>query len=313
MMIIATTIMMCGCVDYECIAGEPNKQAFDVEYRLPSVPEQMTFAGEKIDLTRYDLYERLEREMTTVCYMHATTMLTIKRANRYLPIIAPILERENIPADFIYLAAIESAFNPRAYSSAKAAGIWQFMPATAREYGLEVNKDIDERYNVEKATVAACKYLRKAYQEFGSWIDAAAAYNAGFQRIRNERELQGVSSALDMHLVDETSRYVFRILATKAIFENPAYYGFRIKASQLYQPIDTEVVVVTSTIEDLASWARQHGTTYKHIKEFNPWLRTRMLPDKSGKRYEVLIPLKEDMYYNSKRKYKTFNPKWVID
>ena len=294
-------------------AVDNDTQAFDITYRLPDVPQQMTFAGEKIDLTRYDLYERMEREMTTVCYMHATTMLTLKRANRYLPIIAPILKRERIPADFIYLVAIESAFNPRAYSSAKAAGMWQFMTATAREYGLEVNNDIDERYNVEKATVAACKYLRKAYEEFGSWVDAAAAYNAGFQRIRSERELQGVTSTLDMHLVDETSRYIFRILATKAIFENPAHYGFRIAAHQLYQPIETRVVEVTSTIDDLATWARQQGTTYKHLKEFNPWLRTRTLPDKSGKRYEVLIPVKEDMYYNSKRQYKTYDKKWVVE
>ena len=264
-------------------------------------------------LARYDMYERIERELTTACYMHATTMLTIKRANRYMPIIMPILEREKIPADFIYLVAIESAFNPLAKSPAKAAGMWQFMPATAREYGLEVNSDIDERYNLEKATIAACKYLREAYNKYGSWIDAAASYNAGLQRVARERERQGVSSSLDMHLVDETARYVFRILATKLVFENPAKYGFKIKTKQLYQPIQTKIVEVTSTIDDLAAWAQKQGITYKQLKDFNPWMLTQTLPDKSGKRYKIAIPVKEDMYYNNKRKYVTYNPNWVVD
>lgn len=290
-----------------------NNTHFDIEYRIPDVPEKVTFAGENIDLTRYDMYERLERELTTACYMHATTMLTIKRANRYMPIIAPILKREKIPADFIYLVAIESAFNPLAKSPAKAAGMWQFMAATAREYGLEVNNDIDERYNVEKATVAACKYLHDAYEKYGSWVDAAVSYNAGMQKVARERERQGVMSSLDMHLVDETSRYVFRILATKLLFENPAKYGFRIRANQLYQPIKTQTVEVTSTIDNLATWATKQGITYKQLKDFNPWLRTQTLPDKSGKLYKIAIPLKEDMYYTTQRKYVTYNPKWVVD
>ena len=312
---IRYSILLCLILYNVCsvCAQQSSVTDFDIEYYIPDVPESVTFAGETIDLTRYDMYERYERELTTVCYMHATTMLTIKRANRYMPVIVPILQRENIPTDFIYLVAIESAFNPLAVSPAKAAGMWQFMPATAREYGLEVNADIDERYNVEKATVAACKYLRNAYEKYGSWVDAAASYNAGMQRVAKERERQGVESALDMHLVDETSRYVFRILATKQVLENPSNYGFKIKARQLYQPIETKTVKVTSTIDDLAEWAKRQGVTYKQLKDFNPWLRTRTLPDKSGKLYHVAIPLKSDMYYNSQRKYKTYNPKWVID
>lgn len=312
---IRYSILLCLILCNVCgvCAQQSSVTDFDIEYYIPDVPESVTFAGETIDLTRYDMYERYERELTTVCYMHATTMLTIKRANRYMPVIVPILQRENIPTDFIYLVAIESAFNPLAVSPAKAAGMWQFMPATAREYGLEVNADIDERYNVEKATVAACKYLRNAYEKYGSWVDAAASYNAGMQRVAKERERQGVESALDMHLVDETSRYVFRILATKQVLENPSNYGFKIKARQLYQPIETKTVKVTSTIDDLAEWAKRQGVTYKQLKDFNPWLRTRTLPDKSGKLYHVAIPLKSDMYYNSQRKYKTYNPQWVID
>ncbi len=312
---IRYSILLCLILCDVCSvsAQQSSVTDFDIEYYIPDVPESVTFAGETIDLTRYDMYERYERELTTVCYMHATTMLTIKRANRYMPVIVPILQRENIPTDFIYLVAIESAFNPLAVSPAKAAGMWQFMPATAREYGLEVNADIDERYNVEKATVAACKYLRNAYEKYGSWVDAAASYNAGMQRVAKERERQGVESALDMHLVDETSRYVFRILATKQVLEKPSNYGFKIKARQLYQPIETKTVKVTSTIDDLAEWAKRQGVTYKQLKDFNPWLRTRTLPDKSGKLYHVAIPLKSDMYYNSQRKYKTYNPQWVID
>lgn len=287
-------------------------EKFNIEYHIPDVPDNVTFAGETIDLTRYDMYERYEREMTAACYMHSSTLLTIKRANRYLPTIVPILERENIPIDFIYLAAIESSFNPLAYSPAKAAGIWQFMPATAREYGLEVNSDIDERYNVEKATIAACKYLRNAYSKYNSWVDAAASYNAGTQRITSERTKQGVESALDMHLVQETSRYVFRILATKQMMESPSKYGFVIKDYQLYQPIKTRTVEVTTTIDDLAEWAQKQGITYKQLKDFNPWLRSRTLPNKSGKKYKILIPIEEDMYYNNQREYRTFNENWVV-
>ncbi len=312
---VALAILL-GVISIPCCAVSNETitdNDYNIEYRLPDVPEQTSFADETIDLTRYDLYERYERELTAACYMHSNTLLTIKRANRYLPVIVPILQRENIPVDFIYLAAIESSFNPLAYSSAKAAGIWQFMPTTAREYGLEVNSDVDERYNVEKATVAACKYLRNAYNKYGSWIDAAASYNAGTQRITSERNKQGVESALDMYLVQETSRYVFRILATKQMMSSPSDYGFKIRANQLYQPIKTRTVVVTTTIDDLAAWAKEQGITYKQLKDFNPWLRSRTLPNKSGKKYEILIPLAEDMYYNNKREYRTFDKNWIVE
>ncbi len=279
---------------------------------IPEVPESATFANEKIDLTRYDMYERYERELTATCYMHSQTLLTLKRANRYMPEIEPILKREGLPADFIYLAAIESHFNPRAYSSARAAGIWQFMPKTAREYGLEVNDYVDERYHVEKATVAACKYLKKAYNQTGSWVNAAAAYNAGIGKIAGERDKQLAQSALDMLLVEETSRYVFRILTMKQVLAAPAQYGFVLKASQLYQPIETKTIVVDTSVANLAEWAKKQGITYQQLKEFNPWLRARELPNKSGKRYEIKIPVKNDMYYTPDRKYKTYRPEWVV-
>ena len=281
-------------------------------FSIPDVPESVTFAGEKVKLDRYDLYERYERELTATCYMHSTTLLTLKRANRYMPVIEPILKREGVPADFVYLAAIESHFNPRAYSSAKAAGIWQFMPKTAKEYGLEVNEYVDERYNIEKATVAACRYLKNAYQKYGNWVSTAASYNAGMGRISSELTKQDEKNALDLLLTEETSRYVFRILAMKQVFAAPAEYGFVLKAQQLYQPIATTTIEVDTPIVNLTDFAKRHGTTYMQLKEFNPWLRARELPNKSGKVYKIEIPVKKDMYYREGRQYKSYRPEWTV-
>ena len=292
--------------------SEETKVQVSSTFSIPDVPPEASFAGEKVILDRYDLYERYERELTATCYMHSTTLLTLKRANRYMPVIEPILKKNGIPADFIYLAAIESHFDPRAYSAAGAAGIWQFMPKTARQYGLEVNESIDERYNVEKATVAACKYLKNAYAKYGSWLNAAASYNAGMGRITTEIAKQGEERALDLFLNEETSRYIFRILALKQVFAAPAEYGFVLKANQLYQPIKTRSVEVDTTIENLAEWAQQQGTTYLQLKEFNPWLRARSMPDKSRKKYVIQIPIEQDMYYTPARKYKAYRKEWVV-
>lgn len=308
---VALAAMTTSCVAQ--MQSQSEVVPFDTEYRLPQVPQSVTFANEKIDLSRYDMFERYEREMTAACYMHSNTTLTMKRANRYLPTIVPILERENIPLDFIYLAAIESAFNPLARSNAGAAGIWQFMAGTAREYGLEVNDYVDERYHVEKATVAACKYLRDSYKLYGSWVDAAASYNAGTKRISSELSKQRAESYFDLQLVEETTRYVFRILAAKMMYENPQDYGFKLRRNQLYQPITTRLVEVNTPIEDLAVWAEEQGITYKQLKDFNPWLRDSSLPNKSGKVYKIAIPIESDMYYTPNRVYKVYNENWVID
>lgn len=314
--VVAAALMMAAGTCSSCYAQEQvtdECEVFNIEYRLPQVPDYVVFAGQKVDLSRYDMHERFEREMTAACYMHSNTTLTMKRANRYLPEIVPILEKENIPLDFIYLAAIESAFNPLAVSGAGAAGIWQFMAGTAREYGLEVNDYVDERYHVTKATKAACKYLHNSYKLYGNWIDAAASYNAGTKRITSELSKQQVDNYFDLQLVEETSRYVFRILAAKKMYENPSAYGFILSRTQLYQPIATKTVKVNTPIDDLATWAKEQGITYKQLKDFNPWLRGRSLPNKSGKVYEIAIPIKEDMYYTSDREYKVYNENWVID
>ncbi len=191
----------------------------------PEIPASVKFAGKEISLDPIDMWERLDRELTAMSYTHGNTLLAIKRANRYFPVIAPILKEQGVPSDIIYLAAIESTLNPHAVSVAKAAGMWQFMPSTAKEYGLEVNDEADQRYDVEKSTRAACKYLKDAYKKYGNWESVAASYNGGMGRVSKELAAQNATSAYDLWLADETMRYIFRLLAMKMIMENPQKYG----------------------------------------------------------------------------------------
>lgn len=277
----------------------------------PDVPLSIDFAGQKIDLDRIDMFERLDRELTSMTYTHGNTLLLLKRANRYFPELTPILKKNGVPLDMIYLACIESTLNPRAYSSAKAAGLWQFIPETAKQYGLEVNEWVDERYNTEKATDAACRYLKKAYQKYGNWESVAASYNGGMGRISSELSKQLASSAFDLYLVEETSRYMFRILAAKLIMENPAAYGFRLDRHQLYQPIECDEVEVSEPVEDWPTWAKEHGISFYQLREANPWIRSKTLPNKSGKTYSVKIPKKESLY-RSKQKKSVYNKNWVV-
>ena len=191
-------------------------------------------------------------------------------------------------------------------------GIWQIMPRTGREYGLEVNDDIDERCHVEKSTRAACRYLKEAYAKYGSWTTVAASYNAGMGRISSELKKQLADHSFDLWLNEETSRYVFRILAMKEIFSSPAKYGYKLKTRQLYQPIRYTEIRVDTTIENLALFAQEHGVSYAQLKEANPWLRARTMPDKSRRVYYIKIPQKEDLYY-TKRKFTAYRKEWVID
>lgn len=280
------------------------------EIRNPDIPTSLTFAGKKVDLDRIDMYERYDRELTSMAYTHGNTLLTLKRANRYFPVIAPILKQAGVPEDIIYVACIESFLNPRAYSPAKAAGIWQFVPATAKQYGLEVGDEVDERYDVEKATRAAAKYLRAAYSKYGNWESAAASYNAGQSRISTELEKQGVSSAYDLYLNDETSRYLFRLLAMKTIMESPETYGYRLRPDQLYQPIDYKIVEVSAPVEDWALWAKDQGITYAQLRDANPWIRARKLTNKAGKTYTVRIPEQHSLYKSKQRKSTVYNSAW---
>lgn len=276
----------------------------------PEVPKTMTFAGEKVDLDREDMYERMDRELTSLVYGHGNTLLTIKRANKYFPVMAPILRANGVPEDLLYLACVESYLNPRAYSGAKAAGIWQFIPATAKQYGLEVSDEVDERYNLEKATAAACRYLKAALARYGNWESVMASYNGGMGRISSELSKQGVDTSYDLYLTDETSRYVFRILAMKAVMENAPTFGFVLRADQLYQPMEYSEVEVSEAVEDWAAWSRKYGITYAQLREANPWIRAKSLTNKSRKTYRVKIPAKTSLR-RSTAHIKVYNPRWI--
>lgn len=279
---------------------------------VPEVPATCDWAGETVVLDRFDLRERFDRELTGFCFNHTNTLLVIKRANRYFPIIKPILDEMGVPGDFVYLAVIESFLNPRAVSPAKAAGLWQIVPSTGKSYGLEISDYVDERYNIIKATRAACKYLKSAYNRYGSWITAAASYNAGQGRISSELDKQIQEHALDLWLNDETSRYMFRMMAIKAVMEDPLKYGFVIRREQLYPQIRFKEVEVTEDIPDLSAFANGQGITYSQLKEFNSWLRARKLPVKEGSSYMLLIPYVEDLFYSSNRQ-PVYYDKWTID
>lgn len=276
------------------------------------IPQSMSFANEKIDFDRYDYHERMDRELNSFTYFHSTTLLLFKRANRIFPIIEPILKKEGVPDDIKYIAVIESSLDYRATSPARAVGLWQFMASTAPQYGLEVSNEVDERYHIEKSTVSACRYLKDAYRKYGSWSAAALSYNGGQGRISSESSKQRTSNALDLWLVDETTRYYYRMLAIKEIFENPRKYGFVIQSQHLYKPIDFNEKVVTTSIPDLVTFAQQNNITYAQLKDFNSWLRSDKLTVKPGKSYSLLIPTRESMYYRKGEKFKVHDPRWVI-
>ena len=250
---------------------------------------KMDFSGEEVPTFMADVQERLDKEMITNMNYHTNTTLVIKRANKVFPIIEPILAKYGVPDDFKYLAVIESSL-VNAVSPAGARGVWQFMPATAKEKGMEVSDEVDERYHLEKSTEAACKYLLVAKEKFGSWTLAAASYNGGMGGISKKMEEQQVDNYYDLLLTEETSRYVFRILALKEIMSKSDKYGFSIPKEALYYNIPTKKIVVDSSITDLAKFAKTQGVNYKILKIHNPWLRDKKLTNTSRKKYEIEIP-----------------------
>lgn len=254
-----------------------------------SIPSEVTFAGESIPLNDFEVLERLDRELHVNTYWHSQTILFFKRANRWFPVIEPILAKNNIPDDFKYLALIESGFE-NVVSPAGATGFWQFMKATGSEYGLEINDEVDERYNVEKATEAACRYLLNSYEKFGSWSLVAASYNAGMGRISSQMERQLATNYWDLLLNSETERYVFRIAAIKVIFEKPDNFGFNIRKKDLYKNFSVFNDTITGPIENFASYAKEKNINYKLLKFFNPWLRESYLKNKLGKTYVIKLP-----------------------
>ena len=293
------------------MAAQNVSQTTALPYSSPQVPESVMFCGKKIDLTRFDRHERMDGELLAFAYMHSTSIQTIKRANRYFPIVEPILKEHGITDDFKYLMAIESNCSPLARSHVGASGLWQFMQTTGREYGLEVNKNIDERYQVEKASDAACKYIKAAYAKYNDWVAVAAAYNGGQARIIGQMNKQQIDDTLDLYLVEETARYVYRIIAAKIMFSNPSAFGFRLRTSDLYMQVPYKEVTVKTGITDLAAWAKKQGTTYALLKNLNPWLRDNFLQNVSGRTYVLKVPIQEKIHYTPNGTI-PHDKRWVI-
>lgn len=255
----------------------------------PELPQNMSFAGENVPLSRRDIRESLDREMIINAFGHSNTMYILKLANRVFPVLEQKLRENDIPDDFKYLCAAESSLgNP--ISRAGAVGYWQFMTATAKEYNLEVNSEVDERYDLEKSTDAACKYLKAAYAKFGNWTAAAASYNCGMGGYNSQRDFQNSSDYYDLYLPEETNRYIFRILALKEIIGKPAKYGFFIPESDVYAPVKTRSIVVTQSISNLSTFANDNGTNYKMLRILNPWLRGRTLTISKNNSYTIQLP-----------------------
>ena len=263
----------------------------ELQFQAPSVPQYVVFAGDTVRFNRSDLYERMDRELITFTYSHINSILMLKRSDRYFPQIEPILKLYGIPDDLKYLMAIESNLSPKALSTAGAAGLWQFTKTTAKEYGLIVDAEVDERYNIEKETIAACQYLNKAYSKYGDWMTVAASYNAGQGGISRRLADQKQKSAMDLLLLEETSRYMFRVLTAKLFFEKPELFGFKVDQFEKYPYYPPKNrVTVSGPIESLVDFAEKNGCSYYQLKEANLWLRDSKLVNKAGKTYEIIIP-----------------------
>lgn len=287
--IIISAIFAMGCL----VTSAQTVYSNEISHpRPPKVPDFIVFAGDTI---RFDdnreYYERLDRELITFTYMHTNSTLMLKRAKRFFTQVEPILKLQGVPEDLKYLMAIESNLDPKAYSPAGAAGLWQFMRGTAQEYSLEVNSEVDERYHIEKETLAACKYLLEAYEKYGNWMTVAASYNGGQNGISRRIESQRQTNAMDLWMAEETSRYMYRILAAKMLFEDPQNFGFNISPADEYPYIaPREIVTVSGPIPNLTDFAEKYGVSYKQIKEANLWLRSDKLTNKNDRTYQIIIP-----------------------
>lgn len=264
--------------------------SFNKKYSITSIqiPTNILFAGEKVPVGNFDTYESIDREMLVNTYWQSQTLLFLKKAHRYFPIIEPILKEHGVPDDFKYLAVAESGLS-NVVSPAKASGFWQFLKGTAQDYKLEVNSEVDERYHLEKATHAAAKFLKESYNKFGSWSMAAASYNMGRRNVSKQMARQKSNNYYDLILGEETGRYVYRLIALKLILESPAKFGFNVKNSEKYQEIDYKTVVVDSAIQSIPDFAHKMGVNYKLLKELNPWLRDNKLTNKYRKSYTIKI------------------------
>mgnify|MGYP000029413229 CR=1 FL=1 len=294
-------LFIIGAISIHAVQDAPTDENLEQKlvndynvYALP-LPEKMDFAGEPVPLHIPDIKERMDRELLVNTYWQSNGLLIFKRANKYFPILEPLLKKYGLPDDFKYLAVAESGLENNK-SPAGAAGIWHFMKATGKEYGLEINDYVDERYNLELATKVAAEYLISSKERFGNWTTAAAAYNAGNAGISRQMDRQKETGYYNLLLNSETSRYVFRILAFKEILSNPQKYGFNFREKDLYKTIPTYTVKVDTAVTNFADFAKQYGINYKILKIHNPWLRDTYLKNASGKEYFIEIP--EKGYYN---------------
>ncbi len=272
-----------------------EKQEIIVGYGVPEIiiPDTVYFAGERVPLEIPDVRERLDRELQVNTFWHSNTIFLLKRGARWLPDIKEAFDKARVPSDLMYLSVIESDLQNKV-SPSRAVGFWQLLKGTAKDFGLEVDNEVDERYNPMKSTEAAIKYLKKAHQKFGTWTNAAASYNIGRRGLDRVLKKQAVNSYYDLLLVEETSRYVFRAIAVKLIFENPEKFGFKFSKEYLYQKEDLRDIEITGSISNLRDWAFDHHINYKQLKRYNPWLRKNSLTVRSGNSYIFEIPLKED-------------------
>ncbi len=260
----------------------------------PPIPDTLEFCGERVPLEDFDVRERIDREFLVNTYWHSAMLLYIKRANRWFPLIEQILKKNGVPDDFKFMAVAESGLT-NVVSPDGATGFWQLMEAAAKKYGLEINNEVDERYNVAKSTQAACDYLKEAHAKFGTWTLTAASYNNGINGIENQIGRQQTKNYYNMYLNDETYRFVARVVSIKEIFKNPHKYGFYFSQSDLYPRFDTYEVKINYPVKDFAQFAKNYGINYKILKIFNPWLRDNFLKNKSRKSYTLKLPQKGEV------------------
>lgn len=269
----------------------------------PSAPQNVrgillqkdySFAGEALPIDKQDVYERLDRELLVNTFWHSSTMLNIKRSTKYFPLIESILKEEGVPDDFKFLCVAESNLT-NAISPAGAKGFWQFLESTGASYGMEIDAYVDERYHLEKATRAACAYLREAKEEFGSWTLAAVSYNMGRHGLKKNLEQQRAQNFYELNLNSETMRYIFRIVALKEIIAHPGKFGIHMEENDYYAPLGAHYdMKVDTTIQDLAVFAERFGVSYRDLKYYNPWLINGKLPNINGKIYAIKIPKRDE-------------------
>lgn len=293
-LVVTATVLVLCTANKTKNDQDPEQQYRDAAnhfYKVFTVetPKSLDFAGEKAPLDKFYVRESLDRELLVNTYWHSNTILMFKRAYRWFPVIEPILKANGIPDDAKYIALIESGLE-NIVSPAGAAGFWQMLKATAESYGLEVNSEIDERYNAEKATLAACKYLKTAYAKYKNWTLAAASYNMGMKAVDDALAAQQVSSYYDLYLNKETIRYVYRILAVKAIVQNPVKYGFYLRKCDFYPPVPANTVTIDSAVSNWAAFAIKNNSNYRVLKELNPWILKSPLTNKDRKKYEIKFP-----------------------